>query len=104
MRAARRENCRASCLAPSCDPPRVKIYEQQLYSDGATTEPFFSRVLAVMGSSGYEESDAGTPGTYVCTLDDVDGRTGTQTYWFRVCEDPERPIIEQVRAALRPTR
>lgn len=86
----------------------VRVFKATLYNDEAMGEPLLSRVCAIVERAGYVYADdaerrpylGGSPGSYVCNEIDVDGRTGTRTYDFRVFEDPARPVIELVAAAI----
>jgi hypothetical protein len=87
----------------------VRTYATTLYNDEAMVAPLLSRVCSIVTDAGYVYSEEasrrssveGAPGSYVCDEIDVDGRTGTRTYDFRVFEDPQRPVIDQIIATLR---
>ncbi len=87
----------------------VRKYEVTLFNDEAMVAPYLSRVCSIVERAGYVSSEEasrkpwieGAPGSYVCEEMDVDGRTGTRTYDFRVFEDPERPVIDRIIQILR---
>ena len=72
------------------------------------TQATHARTL--LTAAGYVEDTSERPGTYVLRLDDVDGRSGQQTFWLELTEDPARPVVSRLltgwggQAAARPSR